>query len=287
MKGDRSILSLIRYNLIKCYNKKLITCSLVVTLITCVMYMGKVTEYYRITGNTVNQWDYFFRIFSNPFILEFMFIPILLFITAPVSTVNNRNKYVYIRTSKKYKIVIAEQLSNLIIITTYILLIGILIFCLGGYYSRFDSNWSNAIVGEKKIQVATEYLFFNNFIYSYSPMAAAIISIFKFIATTHLVILLRDFIIYMFKKNIISILVAFSYLLINYRDPVTLGKLSIGELGTIWCHEFEANKHLSLSMLDSRSYSTVNVSNIVLICSIIIMLIFALLAFRRKESEKI
>ncbi|MDD7796062.1 hypothetical protein PTZ02_17630 [Clostridium sp. 'White wine YQ'] len=249
--------------------------------------MSKVTEYYNTTGKEVNQWDYFFRIFSNPFVLVWLIIPLIFFITAPISNVNSENKYIYIRALNKYKIIISKQIANLAIISGSIVIISILIFSLGIYYSRFGLGWSNAILNEKNIEVAKKYLFFNNFIEFYKPIEAAILSVLKFIGTTYLIVLLRDLIIYIFKNYILAIIICFIYLLINYRDVTTLRYFSIGELGTLWCHEFNGNKLVENSFPNSYKLSTVAFSNVLLTIMIIMLFIIAIASFRRSEVENL
>ncbi|WP_238883377.1 hypothetical protein [Clostridium sp. YIM B02551] len=249
--------------------------------------MSKVTEYYITTGKEVNEWDYFFRIFSNPFVLVWLLIPLLFFITSPVSNVNSENKYIYIRALNKYKIIISKQIANLIIISACIVGISILIFLLGIYYSKFELAWSSAILSEKNVEVAKKYLFFNNFIEYYNPVEAAVLSILKFLGTTYLIVLLRDLIIYILKNYILSIIICFIYLLINYRDVTTLRYFSIGELGTLWCHDFSGNRLVENALPNAYKLSTVAFSNILLIIMIIMLLIMTIVSFRRSEVEKL
>lgn len=194
------IVKLIKYNLIKCYNKKVFIVSFLISLIVCRFYISKVTDYHYLSGQAVNQWDYFFRIFSNGFVLVWMIMPILFFITAPVSMKSDDNLYVYTRALKKWKIVIGQQITNLILISVYIIGLAVILFILGGFYSEFGYGWGDAIVKETNIFEATKYLFFNNFIEYYSPIKAMILSLCKFIGTIYAFILLRDIFIYAFKK---------------------------------------------------------------------------------------
>lgn len=284
---DNSILCLIKYNLIKCYKKKVLFLTFLTILIICRIYMDSVSEYFVLSGKEVNQWDYFFRIFSNGFLLTWLILPIMFLVTAPISNFNDNNKYLFIRCKNKSKIFIVNQITNILIITLYILAIGICIFILGIYYSTFGIGWSQSILNEKNVDILSKYLYFSNFVNEYTPMKAMFITFFEFIIASYFIVLVRDVLIYIFKKSIIVIAICFVYVIINARSIVLLRGISIGYLGTIWCHKFNNGNYLSINILDGIKLLTVSQSIITAIIIISLLFFIGIFAFRRCDIEKV
>ncbi|MDZ5253798.1 hypothetical protein [Clostridium sp. LIBA-8841] len=284
---DNSMIALIKYNLIKCYKKNVIILTFLAILIVCRVYMDSVSEYFVLSGKGINQWDYFFRIFSNGFLLTWLILPIMFLVTAPIANFQESNKYLFVRCKSKFKIFIGNQITNLLIITLYITAIGACVFVLGIYYSNFGSEWSQAILNEKNVDVLSKYLYFANFIKEYTPIKAMAISIFEFIIASYFLVLVRDVLLYIFKKSIIVTSICFIYIIINARSIVFLKLISTGYLGTIWCHKFTYSNNLSLNILDGMKLLTVGQENIVAISIICLLFLIGIIAFRRCDVEKV
>lgn len=287
MLKENKILKLIKYNLCSNYNKKIYISALILLTLPGIIYMISAGAYYEVFGVLTNQWDYFFRVFATPFILLWIYIPVIFWVISLQGKNSGKDKYVYLRGVSKTQIIISKELSYLVNIIILVFIPLIITFILSGILGGFSTEWSDAIKSQNNIQIATEFLFFNNFIDTYLPHTSAIICFLEFVSTIYFIVLIRELVYYITKNNSIAILVSLAYIAYNCFQFETMKYFSVAYMGCIWYHKYPSNETLTQGIPNSGALITIPQSlgiNLLIILSMVIMITFI---FRSREVESI
>ncbi|MGL5150652.1 MAG: hypothetical protein ACRC7N_08800 [Clostridium sp.] len=238
----------------------------------------------NVYGFEINCWDIIFRIITYPFLIIFIYIPLITICTSYLNKRNRFYNYVYLRVKSKRIIIITNIIitTSIAIISTSIVYLTSII--LGILNLGLEFGWSEVVRSfAKDVKILTE-LYPLNFTSDLSPINSVIISYVLIVIAVLITFYLRDLLFEVFTNNKISSIFLSIAIFINIAlsaIPTVLMSSTFVQLlnyGSymIWMHKFGEDISYEITLTHSI---------IVGVLCIITLLIFRLKLSKRMVIE--
>lgn len=274
------LFNLIKLNL-KMFNlSKKIGISLVLFSFIVYIVMEKLNYNSLAYNLDVNFWDGVFKVLCYPILFLGLYFPFVLVMTTLFDVKNKYGKFIMIRTNEKYLWIISRLVSNFFISLLFTVTLFIVIFIFSYIYFRFENSWSAVIFNKDSLKLVS-VLYMNNFVFSFTPMEACVISFLEIYICTCIIINLSNVVTNYISKNYISNIIISMYVFINivsFAYKLNGGKynllsyIGLDTMSLIWKHNFTNFSYYNLTISQSLFISLL----------ILIILVFINLILNRK-----
>lgn len=228
------------------FSKVFIISHIILVAIVCILVKGLIdaADMYNFK---INNWDIVFRVITFPFLIVYVYIPILIIIT---NKIQKRDRDIYsvaIRIKEKKKIIFVNTLVEIIIILMSIVMVYGVTVILSLISTSFSVNWSDAILGVGMNPTIAMQLYPSAFITQISPINAFIISFVQLFIGLMLIMAIRDFLCEYLKSFKTAIIITALILFINFgltmipiilNSSVTIQAFNLSSFVLIWMHNF-------------------------------------------------